>query len=276
MREQLQIRIQEGNGPTLIYLPGTHGDWTLNTAFRREINGRACLVEFTFPRTLEWSLADHAGAVEQKLLENKIERGWVLAESFASQVAWAWVAQNSKAFQIEGIILAGGFVRHPIIPAVHFAKFLTRNMPLFLLKIILWFYTVYARAREGDSIKVRAALREFIQRRTRKDLFAAAHRLELIAQNDLRSIARNVEISVFYLTGLIDPIVPWPFVQPWLRKNCAGYRDWKIIFTSDHHVLGAVKKSVRQILQWINGCPTANSAKNLGTDSSSILPNQTP
>ncbi|MEO5804586.1 MAG: alpha/beta hydrolase, partial [Verrucomicrobiota bacterium] len=239
MTEQLQIRIQNGDGPTLIYLPGTHGDWTLNTGFRREIKGRARLVEFTFPRTLEWSLADHANVIEQKLLENKIERGWILAESFASQVAWAWIAENSKDFHIEGIILAGGFVRHPVIPAVHFAKFLARHIPLSVLKIILWFYTIYARTREGDSPEVRAALREFVARRTKEDLLAAAHRLELIVRNDPRSIARTTTIPIFYLTGLIDPIVSWPLVQPWLKENCPGYHDWKIIFTSDHHVLGA-------------------------------------
>jgi pimeloyl-ACP methyl ester carboxylesterase len=252
MAEQLEIRIQNGDGPTLIYLPGTHGDWTLNTAFRREINGRVRFVEFTFPRTLEWSLADHANAIEQKLLENKIERGWILAESFASQVAWAWIAQNSKQFQIEGIILAGGFVRHPMIPAVHLAKFLTRHMPLSLLKVILWFYTIYARARDGNLAEVREALREFVQRRTREDLLAAAHRLDLIALSDLCPLARKSAIPLFYLTGLIDPIVPWPFVQPWLRKNCACYRDWKIIFTADHHVLGAAKKSSEQILKWMS------------------------
>jgi pimeloyl-ACP methyl ester carboxylesterase len=248
MNDVLQVRIPDGDGPTLIYLPGTHGDWTLNGAFRREIKGRARLVEFTFPRTLEWSLGDYANAIEQTLIANGIERGWILAESFASQVAWAWVGQNSKHFEIEGIILAGGFVRHPIIPAVQFASFLTRYIPPALLKMILGCYTLYARTREGDSAEIRADLQEFIQRRTPIDLLAAAHRLDLIAQTDVRSIARGSNIPVFYLTGLIDPIVPWPLVQPWLKKNCPGYRDWKIIFASDHHVLGAGKKSACQIL----------------------------
>jgi pimeloyl-ACP methyl ester carboxylesterase len=261
--ENLEIRIQEGDGPTLIYLPGTHGDWTLNSGFRHEIKGHARLVEFIFPRTLEWSLPDHANAIEQKLLENKIERGWILAESFASQIAWAWVAQNSKVFQIEGIILAGGFVRHPIIPSVHLAKFLTLHMPLWLLKMIVWFYTIYARAREWDSSETSEVLKEFVSRRTKEDLQAAAHRLELITQNDLRAIARTATVSVFYLTGLVDPIVPWPLVQPWLKKNCSGYCDWKIIFTSDHHVLGAARKSSEQILNWINHPRNAPEVKNV-------------
>ena len=143
-------------------------------------------------------------------------------------------------------------MRHPIIPAVHFAKFLMRNMPLPLLKIILWFYTIYARGREGDSAEIRASLKEFVERRTKFDLLAAAHRLELITQNDLRSIAQQTQVPVFYLTGFIDPVVPWPFVQPWLKKNCTSLCDWKIIWTSDHHVLGAAKRSANQILKWIS------------------------
>jgi pimeloyl-ACP methyl ester carboxylesterase len=257
MTDELKIRIQNGDGPTLVYLPGTHGDWTLNGAFRREVKNLARLVEFTFPRTLDWSLADYADAIEQKLLENGIASGWILAESFASQVAWMWVGQNSQKFQIQGIILAGGFVRHPMIPAVHLAKFLTRNIPLWFLKIILWCYTIHARMREGDSPEVRAALREFVQRRTKQDLLAAAHRLELIAQNDVRSIARAARLPVFYLTGLVDPIVPWPLVQPWLKKNCPGYRGWKIVLTSDHHVLGAAKNAKEKVTDWT--VPTVNS-----------------
>ncbi len=256
MVEELQIRIQEGDGPTLIYLPGTHGDWTLNTAFRREIKDRVRLVEFTFPRTLEWSLNDYARGIELKLLDHKIDAGWIVAESFASQVAWAWIGQRSKQFQIDGLVLAGGFVRHPIIPSVQLAKLLTLNLPGPLLKITLWFYTIYATSRDGNSPGIRAALREFVERRTEEDLRAAAHRLDLIIQSDMQSIARDSTVPVFYLTGLIDPIVPWPFVQPWLKKNCGGYRDWRMICSSDHNVLGAAKKSAAQILQWMQSVPS--------------------
>ena len=252
MTDELKIRVGGDESlATLIYLPGTHGDWTLNGGFRREIGNHVRLVEFTFPRTREWSLDNYADAVEQKLLENNIEQGWILAESFASQIAWAWAGRNSKQFRIEGIILAGGFVRHPIIPAVEMAKVLTRNIPPSMLKMILWLYTLYARNREGDSPEIRSALREFVERRTKVDLLAAAHRLELIAQNDLRSIARQTSVPVFYLTGLFDPIVPWPFVQPWLKNNCRNYGGWKIIGASDHHVLGAAKPSAEQILKWL-------------------------
>ncbi len=264
MSEHLQIRIQEGSGPTLIYLPGTHGDWTLNSGFRREIAGRVRFVEFTFPRTTEWSLDDHVTAIEQKLSENKIERGWILAESFASQVAWAWIGQRTRGIQVEGIILAGGFVRHPIMPNVRLAEFVTRHIPLFILKIILSLYCSYARARENNSPEIRASLREFVQRRTKEDLLAAAHRLHLIATNDLRPVARAAQVPIYCLSGFHDPVVPWPFVRSWLKKNCGQYRDCRIIFASDHHVLGAAKPAAKQILKWMSDAdsiPCSNSLK---------------
>jgi len=256
--DELRIRIQGSESlPTLIYLPGTHGDWTLNAGFREAARDRARLVEFTFPRTLTWSLEDYAKSVEEKLLQNCIRSGWILAESFASQVAWAWVGLGSKEFRMDGIILAGGFVRHPMIPAVRMAGMLARNIPIPVLNVILRCYTFYARARESDSPEKRAALREFSERRTKEDLLAAAHRLDLIAEDDLRPNARASSIPLYYLTGLIDPIVPWPFVRPWIEEHCPGFRGWRIIAGSDHHVLGAAKKSSEQILKWMAGPSTA-------------------
>ena len=46
MPEQLEIRIHgDGSLPTLIYLPGLHGNWTLVGNFRRALNGRLRFVE---------------------------------------------------------------------------------------------------------------------------------------------------------------------------------------------------------------------------------------
>ena len=112
MAEELQIRIHGAAAlPTLIYLPGLHGDWTLVGGFRRQLTGRVRFVEFTYPRTLTWTLDDYAAAVEKALAENGITGGWLLGESYGSQIVWALIARNT--FPAQGIILAGGFVRHP-------------------------------------------------------------------------------------------------------------------------------------------------------------------
>ena len=57
MEEKLQLRVYgDASLPTLIYLPGMHGDWTLIGGFRNAVAGRVRFVEMTYPRTLTWSL----------------------------------------------------------------------------------------------------------------------------------------------------------------------------------------------------------------------------
>jgi len=94
MAEELQLRIHgDVSLPTLIYLPGLHGDWTLIGSFRKNIVGRARFVEITYPRTLTWSLDDYAATIEAALAHNGITRGWLLGESYGSQVLWALVGR---------------------------------------------------------------------------------------------------------------------------------------------------------------------------------------
>src|ERR1035441_5537603 len=113
MREEMQIRIHDADVlPTLVYLPGLHGDWTLVGNFRRQLAGKMRFVEFTYPRTLTWSLDDYAAAVENALAQNGVRHGWLLGESFGSQIVWPLVARGK--FSVRGIVLAGGFAKHPL------------------------------------------------------------------------------------------------------------------------------------------------------------------
>jgi len=44
MDEKLQLRIYgDDSFPTLIYLPGLHGDWTLVSSFRKHVTGKVRL-----------------------------------------------------------------------------------------------------------------------------------------------------------------------------------------------------------------------------------------
>src|SRR5437868_5119820 len=110
--EEVQIRVHgaPSSAITLVHLPGVHGDWTLIGGFRRALAGRVCFVEVAYPRTTSWSLDDYAQGVEAALRKRGVLRGWLLGESFGSQVAWAMLEQN--VFQAEGLILAGGFARY--------------------------------------------------------------------------------------------------------------------------------------------------------------------
>ncbi len=251
MTEELRIRVYgESSLATVVYLPGLHGDWTLISSFRRALKGRVRFAEITYPRTLKWSLEDYAAGVEQALREKGITSGWLLGESFSSQVVWPIVAHQK--FNVEGVILAGGFVRHPIRAAVGIAERVAGGVPLTLLTRIMFGYAKIARFRYRHSPETLAGIHEFIERRTELDRQAAKHRLCLIAENDPRSIARNIDVPVFAMSGVLDPIVPWMFVRPWLRKNCPALRGYKIFWRADHNVLStAADAAADQVVRWI-------------------------
>jgi pimeloyl-ACP methyl ester carboxylesterase len=248
MDEELQIRIHgDESRPTLIYLPGLHGDWTLIASFRKAFGGRVRFIEVTYPRTLTWTLDDYAVAVESVLAGNGIGHGWLLGESFSSQVVWAMIAR--RQFQVEGVILAGGFVRHPLRWGVRLAKLLTSGVSLTLLTRILFGYAKFARFRYRHAPETRASIPEFIARRTELDRQAATHRLSLIAQNDPRGVAMQVCVPVYALAGLVDPIVPWFPVRRWLRKNCPAFRVAKVICRADHNVLSTAPDAAAEIVE---------------------------
>ena len=251
MPEDLQLRVYgDASLPTLIYLPGMHGDWTLVGGFRRALAGRARFVEATYPRTLEWSLDDYAAGVEAALSERGIVRGWLLGESFSSQVTWALVSRGR--FQAQGIILAGGFVQHPATWAVRQAERFCRGISLSVLVRVMYLYARVARFRYRHSPETLAGIGEFIARRTEPDRQAAIHRLHLMARNDPRPIAATVQVPVYALTGFLDPVVPWPFVRHWLRRHCPALREYRIVGGADHNVLGTAPViAAEQVLRWI-------------------------
>jgi len=267
MTEDLQIRIHGSDAlPTLIYLPGLHGDWTLIGRFRNALGSRVRFVEITYPRTLTWSLDDYAAGVETELARHGIRRGWLLAESFSSQVLWPLLAH--KHFHAEGVILAGGFGRHPITWGVRLAEYTCGAISLGLLTRILFGYARIARWRNRHLPQAKASLDEFLARRTRLDQQAAKHRLHLLANNDPCEIARNVNVPVYGITGLFDPIVPWVWVRPWLKKNCPALKEYHIVTRSDHNVLGnAAETAAAHVIRWMNVSTRATldtSQSNLG------------
>jgi pimeloyl-ACP methyl ester carboxylesterase len=261
--EKLRLRIHgDASLPTLIYLPGTHGDWTLVTSFRLALAGRVRFVEFTYPRTLSWSLEEYARAIEAALLAHGITQGWILGESFGSQIVWPLAEsvnreargakEHSAHFTPLGIILAGGFGRHPFKWGVRLAATFCHGVSLRWLTRLLFFYARFARFRHRQAPETLASIREFVARRTELDKQAAVHRLRLIADHDPQPIAAQTTLPVYYLSGLFEPIVPWMFVAPWLRRHCPGYRGRRIIRKADHNVLGtAPRESAEQVVAWL-------------------------
>lgn len=252
-QDELQIRIQgDASQSTLIYLPGLHGDWTLISSFKHAFGNRARFVEVTYPRTLTWSLDDYAAGIEAALAVNGITRGWLLGESFGSQIVWPMIARGK--FQIQGVVLAGGFVKHPIRAGVRLAEKCGRGIPLRWLIWIMFTYAKIARYRYRHSPETRASIQEFVARRSVElDRKAAVYRLRLIAGSDFREVAKSTRIPIRVITGALDPIVPWLFVRSWFRRHCPALREYKIMWRADHNVLStAAQASADQVVQWMN------------------------
>ena len=249
--EQLQLRVHgRASLPTLVYLPGLHGDWTLIGGFRQAICHHVRFVELTYPRTLTWSLDDYASAIEKALAQHGITGGWLLGESYGSQVLWTMVRRGK--FTAQGVILAGGFVRHPLRWAMRLAEKLAGRISDALVVRLVFACSRFARFRHRHSPEILAAINAYAARRTGRDCRAAQHRLRLIVENDLRPVASHVPLPVYGLTGISDPIVPWPWVRRWLDRNCPALRDYKVIWSADHYVLcSEPRKATRQVLEWM-------------------------
>jgi pimeloyl-ACP methyl ester carboxylesterase len=250
--EELQIRIcGDSSLPTLVYLPGLHGDWTLIGAFQVALKGRVRFVVVTYPRSLTWSPNDYADAVDLMLQRSGIKTGWLLAESFGSQVAWAILSKSNKFFLVEGLVLAGGFVKHPWKWGPPLVRWLVRHTPKIIGRWLWKIYEAYSRFRHRHSPDALKLIDEFRDRRTDLDLQAMERRLASLDDYDPRPIACQTKLPVYYLAGLVDPLVPWFLVRRWLRLNCPGYRCGKT-FLADHNVLAtAAAGTADTVVAWM-------------------------
>lgn len=259
MKETLQVRVQRaGTRPTLIYLPGIHGDWTLAGRFRRALGDRACFVEFTYPRSLEWNLEDYADAVVEAIEARGFGHGWLIGESFSSQVAWAIVARQAQAnrttsaLAIDGVILAGGFVRYPFDWEVRAGIWSHDHLPEACWRFGFSCLVRLARRVSKPDLGTAEDVAEFVARRTPEDRLAIRRRMQILLERDLRPVARAARLPVYQLTAHGDFIVPWGPVRRWLRAECPGYRATRVVPFSTHSVLFSQPElSAAQILQWI-------------------------
>lgn len=238
--------------PALVYLPGIHGDWTLVTSFRQAVQGRVRFVEFCYPCTTRWTLADHAHAVAAALDDAGIHSGWILAESYGSQVGWE-LLKPGGGFRADGLILAGGFVRYPYPALLSLATRAAKWLPDSGLRLFLRLYAFYARFRHRHAPETLDSISEFVRRRLRpEDRGSIVHRLHVIAGSDQRPVAESLKVPVWSLTGFWDPIVPWVPVRRWLRRNCPGWRGDRILGSADHTVLATQPAVAAEIvLEWM-------------------------
>ncbi len=265
MLEELHVRVfGDAKQPTLIYLPGLHGDWTLITSFRVALGNRAHFVDVTYPRRLDWSMEHYTSAITRALQERGIAEGWLLAESWGSQLAWGLIERMIKdqdrtkkpreGFNAKGLVLAGGFVKHPWKWGPGALKWIGEHTPPNWYQMELKVFGCYASFRHRRAPETLESVQEFMHRRTEFDRRCMRQRLDLLDGYDPQETARRTQIPVHYLAGLVDPLVPWPLVRRWLRRNCPGYRGGKTFWLSDHNVLAtAPTRAADLVLGWMQG-----------------------
>lgn len=245
----VEIRVHGGAGPVLIYLPGLHGDWGLIGQFRRELGDRVRFVEFSYSRE-PVTLPALAAFVHDALERAGVRSGWLLGQSFGSQVAWGLL---ERGFRADGVILAGGFVKHPWPWGVALLRGVMGGLPAAAIKPVYSAYSRVCNALARREARQAEEIMSFAARRGAPEWRAAAWRLRLIAGSDPRPVARRTTAPVHYLGGGIDPLVPWPVITRWLRRECPGYAGEAIFPLSDHNVLGsAPRESAARILSWVS------------------------
>jgi pimeloyl-ACP methyl ester carboxylesterase len=257
--DQIQLRVSgPANAPALIYFPGLHGDWTLIGSFKAAAGHNVRFAEITYPRTTSWTLAQYADGILTALAEAGITDGWLLLESFGSQIGWQLLKQLSLSgengtFSPSGIVLAGGFVRYPVLWMVPIVRKINTSIPMPVLGLFCRAYAFYARFRHRRAPETLCDVAAFVKNRSlEEDRRAIAYRYRLIEGCDLCEVASSARIPIYQLVGFFDPIVPWLPVRSWLKRNCAAYRGWRVIFRADHNVLGtAPQESARQVLEWM-------------------------
>jgi len=251
MFEDLKIRSHGSAAlPCLIYLPGLHGNWKLIGGFRKALRERVRFVEITYPNTTTWSLDQHAAAFESAMAAHGISSGWLLGESFSSQVVWSVLGR--KNFDTRGSILAGGFVRHPFRWVARLAHRGFFDVSFSVLSRVFYLYAWLTPFRFRRAPETFAEIREYIAGLTPSDVQAFKHRLHLLAENDPCSLARQTDVPVYALTGLLDPVVPWFWVRKWLKANCPALQQYRIIWRADHNVLGTAPDLAAQcVLNWM-------------------------
>jgi len=189
-------------------------------------------------------------------------------------VAWGLMefckcgSSDADSMRIEGLILAGGFVKHPWRRGPGLLRRLGESTPRRPYQLALNLYTRLGRWRNRRRPDVIASFDEFAARRTDLDRRVMWQRLDLLAEFDPRPIAQSTHVPVYYLAGLIDPLIPWILVRRWLAKYCPGYQTGKTCWVADHAILASAPAcAARQIMEWITNQSPRRNPKSIVTTS---------
>jgi hypothetical protein len=160
-------------------------------------------------------------------------------------------------FQVDGLILAGGFVRHPAPWGANLCAWCGTRMPIALIRTLLQGYAMLAPWRFRKHPEIADCIWKYVDAFTENRRKALVYRLQLVAQSDFRFAALQTDGPVFGLSGFWDPVVPWAVVRACLRRNCLSLKDYKILWRADHNVLRTgADAAAKLVLRWMGAEPS--------------------
>ena len=184
-------------GPTIVYLPGTHGNDAFYGSFRTRFPQRAgrCL---TYPVNSGWDLNGYTEWLKKEL--GGLRSYVLLAESFGSLLAIAHGAEDPAG--LRGIVFLGGFVRspYPMLPS-WIAHLVPSPQNQFMSGIGASLLLEKGNRNHYELDEVSTALTGL----SRRDL---RDRLRVVLKADLRDQLSRIRAPFIALQGSDDRIVP--------------------------------------------------------------------
>lgn len=224
--------------PTLVYLPGVHGDWTPLARARSLLGEAARLVEVAYPRVADWTLPDFAKALENLLDLLKLDSVHLVGESFGSLVAWEFGLAHPH--RVRSLSLVGGFSQPPDSRTARWARHALSLVPTVLFETGIDLYVAHKNRRgetrhPGDGAPAYAAVRTTRGRR------ATANRMDIIHRTDFRPRLGDVAFPVRYIGGEKDRLVPVQRELATLEKYLPTACDFqgRILSAAPHMIIAS-------------------------------------
>lgn len=239
--------------PPLVYLPGVQGDPSLLERARVHLNSHHRLIEVTYPRPPDWSLADHARALEDLLDTLELDSAHLLADSFGSLIGLEFGL--SRPERVRSLIMVGGFCRPVAEGRVMLARGALGTLSSSWLERGLRLVASLNEAGEDLEDELGWAAIPRLASQSPRARRAAANRLAIIARTDFSQRLGEIQFPVRYIGGSADAVVPILGEVGLLRRRLnprSGFQS-HIIPLGPHSILmsEAVRTALR-VRRWVS------------------------
>ena len=252
IEDDLRYRISgEASSPTLLYLPGVHGDWTPQAAAAPILAEHFRLIETAYPKNPAWALSEFVAAVVRLLDRLKIPSTHLAAESFGSLVGQQFALEHPE--RVQSLTIVGGFTRAPDARMIRLTRLGLERLPTRLFEGGVDVYVALRRNRGALHPTPHQVDLPYDAVRTEAGRRATVRRFEIIGQTDLRPRLHELQLPVRYLGGEHDLIVPTKREIATLEEllpDSAAFES-HLIAKGPHMIIAShAEETVKRIVEW--------------------------